>query len=113
MSRSLVLVAVSENSDGSLSVQDANGQEHRVKNAQALWIALKQILSDESLPDIEEANPNEVEFEGAISDYVKTYLPPGLDRLAKPFVKSGVGLLQRLSKVHFSNHRLLAGRGVC
>ncbi len=98
MSQRVTLVAVTENPDGSLTIQDANGNPHAAANAQSLWVALKQILADPELPNVEEGNPDEFQFEEMLRDFIKAQLPAGLDRAAKPFVRSGLGFLQRLSR---------------
>lgn len=105
MAQRVTLVAVSENADGSLTIQDANGNSHEASNAQSAWMLLKQILSDPTLPNMEEPSADQVDFEQFAADYVRSNLPPGLDQLAQPFVRSSLGFLQRLSRKNHSPRR--------
>ena len=70
----------------------------RGPNAQSLWMVLKQILSNPDLPNVEEGDPSEFQFEEMLGDFIKAQLPAGLDRAAKPFVRSSLSFLQRLSR---------------
>lgn len=92
------IIAVQELDNGELAIVDANGGQHSARNAAALWVVLKQVLADPGLPEVEMPNPQEVDFEEAVTEFVQAQMPPGLGRLAGPAVSGLLNGLRNISR---------------
>lgn len=93
------IVAVTERGDGSILIVDANGTEHVAKGAAQAWVLLKQIMSDPTLPRMEQRSiEDDVDVDEVMIGFVQSQIHPSLAPLARPayaqlrqFISSAIG----------------------